>query len=98
MLIAGGISIGDNVMIAAHCYIIDNNHGMLVNVNMMEQPDNIKAVVIGNDFWLGAGVKVLRGSVIGNGAVVGANAVVKQTVAENCIVAGVPAKVIGQRK
>jgi acetyltransferase-like isoleucine patch superfamily enzyme len=84
-------------MIAAHCYIIDNDHGMEANINMMEQKDRVKKVIIGNDVWLGAGAKILKGSVIEEGAVVGANAVVKQTVQENCIVAGVPAKVIGQR-
>lgn len=85
-------------MIAAHCYIIDSDHGMKQNINMMEQENTVEKVVIGNDVWLGSGVKVLKGSVIKDGAVVGANAVVKQTVQENCIVAGVPAKVIGERK
>ncbi len=85
-------------MIAAHCYIIDCDHGMEANINMMEQKDKINKVIIGNDVWLCAGVKVLRGSVIQNGAVVGANAVVKTNVSMNSIAVGVPAKVIRQRK
>lgn len=93
----GGITIGDHVMIAAHCYIIDNDHGMEANINMMEQKDRVKKVIIGNDVWLGSGSKILKGSVIENGAVVGANAVVKHRIEENHIVAGVPAKTIGQR-
>ncbi len=84
-------------MIAAHCYIIDNDHGMEANINMMEQKDRVKKVIIGNDVWLGSGSKILKGSVIENGAVVGANAVVKHRIEENHIVAGVPAKTIGQR-
>ena len=85
-------------MIAAHCYIIDSDHGMEANMNMMQQVDSVKKVVIGNDVWIGSGVKVLKGSEIKDGAVVGANAVVKQIVPNDCIVAGVPARIIGKRK
>lgn len=53
--------------------------------------------IIGNDVWLGSGVVVLRGVHIGNGAVVGANAVVTKDVEPYTIVAGVPAKPIKKR-
>lgn len=52
---------------------------------------------IGNDVWIAAGAHILRGITIGNGAVIGANAVVTHDVEPYSIVAGVPAKVIGKR-
>ncbi len=52
---------------------------------------------VGNDVWIAASVSVLRGVTIGDGAVIGAGAVVTKDVEPYSIVAGVPAKKIGQR-
>ncbi|MDW5286458.1 CatB-related O-acetyltransferase [Alteromonas macleodii] len=52
---------------------------------------------IGNDVWIAAGAVVLRGVTIGDGAVVGANAVVTKNVPPYAVVAGNPAKIIKYR-
>ena len=54
-------------------------------------------MTIANDVWIGHGVVVLPGVSIGNGAVVGASAVVTRDVAPYEIVAGVPAKKLRDR-
>jgi phosphonate metabolism protein (transferase hexapeptide repeat family) len=51
-----------------------------------------KRVTIGNDVWIGHGAVVMPGLSIGDGAVVGANAVVTRDVEPFSIVAGVPAR------
>jgi phosphonate metabolism protein (transferase hexapeptide repeat family) len=56
-----------------------------------------KPVAIGHDVWVGHGAVVLPGVRIGNGAVVGANAVVTQDVPAYLIVAGAPAKELRPR-
>ena len=53
--------------------------------------------MIGNDVWIGAGASVLRGVSVGDGAVIAAGAVITKDVEPYSIVAGVPAKKIGQR-
>ena len=53
--------------------------------------------VIGNDVWIGAGASILRGVTVGDGAVIGAGAIVTKDVDPYSIVAGGPAKKIGQR-
>ena len=56
-----------------------------------------KRVTIGHDVWIGHGGVVMPGVSIGNGAVVGANAVVTRDVEPDWIVAGSPARVLRPR-
>lgn len=54
-------------------------------------------VVIGNDVWIGYGSIILSGVHIGNGSVIGANAVVAKDVEPYSVVGGNPAKLIRKR-
>lgn len=56
-----------------------------------------KAIVIGNDTWIGARVFIRDGVSIGNGAIIGAGAIVVDDVPDYAIVAGCPAKIIRYR-
>ena len=44
--------------------------------------------------WIGSNATVLQGVTIGDGAIIGANAVVTKNVEANTVVVGIPAKVI----
>lgn len=59
--------------------------------------DNKGDIVIGNDVWIGYEAVILAGVTIGDGAIVGARAVVTKDVAPYTIVGGVPAHVIRKR-
>ena len=54
-------------------------------------------IVVGNDVWIGYEAVILAGVTIGDGAVVGARAVVTRDVPPYTIVGGVPAKPIRRR-
>lgn len=56
-----------------------------------------KRVTIGNDVWIGHGAVIMPGISIGDGAVIGANAVVTKDVAPYAVHAGVPAKFLKWR-
>ncbi len=56
-----------------------------------------KEVIIKNDVWIGANSVIMPGVTIGNGAIVGAGAVVTKDVPDYAIVVGIPAKVIKYR-
>ncbi len=89
--------IGDDVFTGPYVYVTDQNHGY-------EDPDEPigrqmplnAAVSIGSGSWLGTGAVVLPGASIGRNVVVAAGSVVRGTVPDRCVVAGVPAKVIRQ--
>ena len=89
----GGVSIGDNTVIAAQCYIIDMDHGIACGELISSQKNTVESVSIGNDVWLAANVTVLKGSMIHDGAIIGAKALIKGEIPENAIAVGVPAKV-----
>jgi serine O-acetyltransferase len=53
--------------------------------------------VIGDDVIIGSGAEVLGGIIIGNNVTIGANAVVTQSVPDNVVVGGIPARVLREK-
>lgn len=87
----GGITLEDNVLIGPKVNLITENHPI--------EPGNRRAlvslpIVIKQNAWIGAAATILPGVTIGQNSVVAAGAVVYRNVPDNCVVAGVPAKVI----
>ena len=63
----------------------------------MHGPGRDERLVVEGDSWIGYGAIVLSGVRVGRGAIVAVGAVVTKDVPRYAIVAGVPAKVVGQR-
>ena len=53
-----------------------------------------KAPVIGDNVYIGPGAKIFGNITIGNNVTIGANAVVNKSFPDNCVIAGIPAKII----
>jgi lipopolysaccharide O-acetyltransferase len=96
------VEIGNNVLISSKTYIADHNHGRYVG-NDQSDPDTPpgareltpdKAVVIGDNVWIGEQVSILAGATIGRGSVIGANSVVAGNIPPYSIAVGAPARVI----
>lgn len=64
---------------------------------MWYSPWENRPVRIGNDVWIGANAVIMPGICIGDGAIIGAGAVVTKDVEDYAIVGGVPAKIIKYR-
>jgi acetyltransferase-like isoleucine patch superfamily enzyme len=91
----------EKITIASHCQIAemvvirDQNHNFgIPNKTIEVQGFTTKPIVIEENVWLAAKVTVVAGSKIGKNTVVGANAVVRGTLEDNSIYAGVPVRKI----
>lgn len=95
----GGVYIGNYCLISPNVTIVGNNYKYnRLDIPVCQQEKTSKGIKIGNDVWLGAGVAILDGAVIGNGVIVSPNSVVSSTIPDNVIVQGSPAKIIFRRR
>ncbi len=96
------IVIGDDCLFGSGVYISDHNHGVYAGARQSapsEAPVDralqaTGAVTIGSRVWIGDNVVIVGPLTIGDGAVIGANSVVKKDVPSNVIAAGIPLQVI----
>jgi acetyltransferase-like isoleucine patch superfamily enzyme len=96
---AGGVSIGDYVLVGPGTKIWSANHRYDdLDKPIIEQGYDFKKVTIGNNVWIGANVFVMPGAQIGDGVVISAGSVVGgKAYPPNAILAGNPARRIGER-
>lgn len=87
----GGITIGDNVLIAPKVNIITINHPL---DPAHRRSTYCAPVRIEDGAWIGAAASIMPGVTIGKNSVVSANAVVTKDVPANTVVGGVPARVL----
>lgn len=85
-----GIEFGENVWIGPDVKIISANHDLCD----YEKHIPCEPIHIGDNCWIGAGAVILPEVTLGNHVVVAAGAVVNQSFSDDCLVGGVPAKVI----
>ena len=88
-----GIRIGNNVSISPDVHIITGSH----DLNSKKFKYIGKSVIIDDYVWIGTRVIILQGVSIGKGAVISAGSVVTKDVDPYTVVAGIPAKKIGER-
>jgi len=95
---AAGIKVGDDTRIASGTCLFAFDHGMHPERLIREQPVRSRGIRIGRDVWIGANVSITDGVTLGDHAIVAMGAVVTRDVPDWTIVAGVPARPIGDRR
>ena len=92
------IKIGNDCLIAPNVHFVDTNHQYRKNKKINLQKNKSKKIQVGNDVHIGSGCVILPGSIIEDGAVIGARSVVRGKLKKHTINAGIPAKKIKNRK
>jgi acetyltransferase-like isoleucine patch superfamily enzyme len=95
------IEVGKNIVVASYCYLVaGGNHGIdRTDIPIIQQPPVSRGgIVVEDNCWLGARATVIDGVTVGHDTVLGAGAVAIRDVPEFSVAAGVPAKVIKNRK
>lgn len=83
------IRLGNNVRCGANTLIYDNDGHCNDPRSGADKP-----IVIGDNVWLGYGVKVLKGVTIGENSLIGSGSIVTKDIPANVVAAGIPCKVI----
>lgn len=97
-LSGNNIKIGQDCRLASHLGIYANNHTFAdLGHKIRGQGNSYQGIVIENDCWLGSGVKVIDGVIIGQSSVIGAGAVVTKDIPPYSVAVGVPARVVDNR-
>jgi virginiamycin A acetyltransferase len=94
--ILGDVSIGDKTMISDYVRVVTGQHGMAPETPMAEQAETYRRICLGQDVWVGSGATILAD--LGDHCVIGAGSVVTKPVPDYLIVAGNPARPIGDRR
>ena len=89
----GGVFIGENVSISQDVVILTADH----DLNTSKFDGRTGKVVIEDYVWIGTRATILKGLIIGKGAVIAAGSIVTKDIEPYTVVAGIPAKVIGRR-
>ena len=95
---AGGIHIGEGSRIATGATLYAFDHGLAPDRPVRSQPVTSRGIILGKDVWVGANAGITDGVRLGDHAVVGMGAVVTRDVPAWAIVAGTPARIIGDRR
>jgi acetyltransferase-like isoleucine patch superfamily enzyme len=85
----GGVTLEDDVMVAANVQILTNNHDPYKREILTCKP-----VLIKQGAWIGAGASIMPGITIGKYAIVGAASVVTHAVPDYGVAVGNPARVV----
>lgn len=98
-ILSGEVHIGPHVTMGPGCRFITGDHPVPPDFGRFrDMTPRHAAIVVEEDVFIGAGVTVLPGVIIGRGAAVGAASVVSKNVPPGAIVVGNPARIIRTRQ
>jgi len=87
------VTFGDNVFIAPDCGFYTAGHPLDAE-RRNQGLEYAKPITVGDNVWIGGGVKVMPGVTIGDNAVIGGGSVVTKDIPANVIAVGNPCRIL----
>ena len=95
----GRVRLGKHTLVAAYTYLVGGDHTHdRTDTPVLYQERVAKGIEVEDNVWLGAHVVVADGVAIGRDAIIGAGAVVRHRIPPFAVAAGVPARIIRDRR
>ncbi len=92
---AGNLRIGKSSLVLANVFITNIDHDyQTIGQHVVKQKYRVKETIIGENCYIGMGAAIMPGTVLGKQCIVGANAVVRGTFPDFCVIVGAPARIV----
>lgn len=89
------LEIGSHTTLSGNVFITNIDHDYQeIGKHILNQNYIVKTTTIGENCFIGYGVAIQAGTILGKQCIVGANSVVRGTFPDYCVIAGVPAKIV----
>lgn len=93
------VRLGKHTLVAAYTYLVGGDHAYdRTDAPVLYQERTSRGIEVDDNVWLGAHVVVADGVTVGRDAIVGAGAVVRDEIPPFAVAAGVPARVLRDRR
>lgn len=91
----GELRIGEGVTVAAYAFISDMDHDYSdISLPVLEQQSLHRRTEIGRNSFIGIGASIQAGTVLGDGCIVGTNAVVRGEFPAHSVIVGMPGRIV----
>ena len=88
------ITIGDDCMLANNIIIRTSDDHGIFDMKTKVRLNAAKDVAIGKHVWIAPNSRIMKGVIVGEGSVIGSNAIVTRDIPSNALAVGIPAKVV----
>ena len=88
------IEVGEDCGFSNRIIVRTSDSHEIIDIHTGERINPAKPVLIGSHVWICPGTTIMKGTVIGDYAIIGSNSLVTKEVPPYCLAAGMPAKVL----